>query len=255
MAYSTINTNLEPPPFRIPIYDDLGVMNTVWVRWFQGIWDRSGSASGDSVYDAIKAAAITSATEPQLYGIQAAIQAEITGLLLSVIEQLQAQTFDFSSLLGDVIYPPPALQEIPDVNVAGILQQSRDVSPVQSVFGRTGDVIATEGDYTLTQLADVTITSVTATNVLQYNGSAWVNSVSPGSAYYETLVATAGQTVFNTTVPTQANAGGRSYLMITRNGIVLDEGITNDYTVTGANQITFVVASVISDKITIRGWS
>jgi hypothetical protein len=46
---------------------------------------------------------------------------------------------------------------------------------VYSVFGRVGNVVATEGDYTLTQLADVTLTSPASGQVLKYNGSAWVN--------------------------------------------------------------------------------
>ena len=50
-----------------------------------------------------------------------------------------------------------------------------DTAPVTSVFGRTGDVVATEGDYNLTQLGDVTITSPTTNQVLKYNGTAWVN--------------------------------------------------------------------------------
>lgn len=48
---------------------------------------------------------------------------------------------------------------------------------VTSVFGRTGAVVAAEGDYTLTQLSDVTITSPTTGDRLKYNGSAWVNGV------------------------------------------------------------------------------
>ena len=47
---------------------------------------------------------------------------------------------------------------------------------VTSVFGRTGAVIAAEGDYTLTQLGDVTLTSPTSGQVLKYNGTAWVNN-------------------------------------------------------------------------------
>ena len=50
-----------------------------------------------------------------------------------------------------------------------------DTAPVTSVFGRTGDVVAAEGDYNLTQLGDVTITSPTTNQVLKYNGSGWVN--------------------------------------------------------------------------------
>jgi len=50
-----------------------------------------------------------------------------------------------------------------------------DTAPVTSVFGRTGAVVATEGDYNLGQLGDVTITSPSTNQVLKYNGTAWVN--------------------------------------------------------------------------------
>jgi hypothetical protein len=46
---------------------------------------------------------------------------------------------------------------------------------VTSVFGRTGAVVATEGDYNLTQLGDVTITTPSNGQVLKYNGTTWVN--------------------------------------------------------------------------------
>jgi hypothetical protein len=46
---------------------------------------------------------------------------------------------------------------------------------VTSVFGRTGAVVATEGDYNLTQLGDVTITTPANGQVLKYNGTSWVN--------------------------------------------------------------------------------
>jgi hypothetical protein len=48
-------------------------------------------------------------------------------------------------------------------------------STVYSVFGRTGNVVAQEGDYTLTQLGDVTLTSPANGQVLKYNGTQWVN--------------------------------------------------------------------------------
>ena len=47
---------------------------------------------------------------------------------------------------------------------------------VYSVFGRTGNVVAAEGDYTLTQLAGVTITSPVSGQALVYNGTSWVNN-------------------------------------------------------------------------------
>ena len=62
-------------------------------------------------------------------------------------------------------------------NGTGTLALTSDISyPVTSVFGRTGAVVATEGDYSLTQLSDVTITSPSSGQVLKYNGTAWVNN-------------------------------------------------------------------------------
>jgi hypothetical protein len=46
---------------------------------------------------------------------------------------------------------------------------------VSSVFGRTGAVVAAEGDYSLTQLSDVTLSSPSNGQVLKYNGTSWVN--------------------------------------------------------------------------------
>lgn len=50
-----------------------------------------------------------------------------------------------------------------------------DINTVTSVFGRTGAVVAAEGDYSLTQLSDVTLNASAAGQLLQNNGTAWVN--------------------------------------------------------------------------------
>ena len=47
---------------------------------------------------------------------------------------------------------------------------------VYSVFGRVGAIVSAEGDYNLTQLGDVTLTSPANGQVLKYNGTQWVNS-------------------------------------------------------------------------------
>jgi hypothetical protein len=52
------------------------------------------------------------------------------------------------------------------------------VAPVQSVFGRTGAVVAAEGDYSLTLLGDVTITTPVSGQTLRYSGTGWVNASS-----------------------------------------------------------------------------
>ncbi len=46
---------------------------------------------------------------------------------------------------------------------------------VISFNGRFGSVVPVEGDYALTQLSDVIITSASNNNILKYNGSNWVN--------------------------------------------------------------------------------
>lgn len=46
---------------------------------------------------------------------------------------------------------------------------------VTSFNGRTGGVVSAEGDYNLTDLGDVTITTPVTNQLLQYNGSNWIN--------------------------------------------------------------------------------
>jgi hypothetical protein len=74
-------------------------------------------------------------------------------------------------------------EEIIDINVTeevvNIIAPSGGYplpNTINSVFGRVGNIIATEGDYTLTQLGDVTLTSPSNGQVLKYNGTQWVNS-------------------------------------------------------------------------------
>ena len=66
---------------------------------------------------------------------------------------------------------------------------------VYSVFGRTGNVVAAEGDYTLTQLAGVTITSPVSGQALVYNGTAWVNNT---ETYVGTVTSVAALTLGTT---------------------------------------------------------
>jgi hypothetical protein len=77
---------------------------------------------------------------------------------------------------------------------------------VYSVFGRVGNVVATEGDYTLTQLGDVTLTSPASGQVLKYNGTAWVNGAdnnSVTSVFGRTGVVTAQSGDYTTTQVTE----------------------------------------------------
>jgi hypothetical protein len=77
--------------------------------------------------------------------------------------------------LGDVAITTPSTNQVLQYNGTSWVNGTISV-PVTSVFGRTGNVVATEGDYSLTQLGDVTLTSPSSNQVLQYNGTAWVNA-------------------------------------------------------------------------------
>jgi hypothetical protein len=112
---------------------------------------------------------------------------------------------------------------------------------VYSVFGRVGNVVAQEGDYTLTQLGGVTITSPTAGQALVYNGTSWVNNT-------ETYVGTV--TSVNMSVPTGLTISGNP---ITTAG-TLALGLAAGYSIpTTANQATWTTAyndSIVSAAVT-----
>jgi hypothetical protein len=112
---------------------------------------------------------------------------------------------------------------------------------VYSVFGRTGNVVAAEGDYTLTQLAGVTITSPISGQALVYNGTSWVNNT-------ETFVGTV--TSVAATVPTGLTITGSP---ITTSG-TLAFGLQAGYSIpTTAKQTTWDTAyndSIVSAAVT-----
>ena len=60
-------------------------------------------------------------------------------------------------------------------NTTGVLNIPSYLGGVSSFNSRTGAVVPIEGDYTLTELGDVTITTPIAGQVLKYNGTIWIN--------------------------------------------------------------------------------
>ena len=91
----------------------------------------------------------------------------VNGLALKLSDDGK-KTFAFANATTNNTYTFP--------DATGTVALTSDISyPVSSVFGRTGAVVATEGDYSLTQLSDVTITTPSTGQVLKYNGTAWVN--------------------------------------------------------------------------------
>ena len=112
---------------------------------------------------------------------------------------------------------------------------------VYSVYGRTGNVVAQDGDYNLTQLGDVTITSPSTGQVLRYNGTTWVNST-------ETYVGTVTSVAMTT--PTGLTVTGSP---ITTAG-TLAVGLQSGYSIpTTASQATWNTAyndSIVSAAVT-----
>ena len=115
-------------------------------------------------------------------------------------------------------------------STTGVLNIPQYIGGVTSVFGRTGAVVATEGDYSLTQLSDVTITSPTTGQVLKYNGTAWINDTDANSGTVTSVAMT---------VPTGLSVSGSP---ITSSG-TLGVTFTAGYSIpTDASQTTWDTA-------------
>lgn len=84
---------------------------------------------------------------------------------------------------------------------------------VVSFNGRFGTVNPAEGDYTLTQLGDVIITSASNGQVLQYNGSNWVNTTLPADNDTLDIVTGRGNTTANSITVGSVSAAGLSNLL------------------------------------------
>jgi hypothetical protein len=84
---------------------------------------------------------------------------------------------------------------------------------VVSFNGRFGTVNPAEGDYTLTQLGDVIITSPSNGQVLKYNGSNWVNASDVTEADTLDTVTTRGNTTANSITVGSVTAAGLSNLI------------------------------------------
>ena len=109
--------------------------------------------------------------------------------------------------------------------------------PVTSVFGRTGAVVAQEGDYSLNLLSDVTLSTPTSGQVLSFNGTQWINSIissfaDPGA---NGIVV---RTALNTSVARIITAGTGITITngdgVTSNPIITNAGATSVFGRTGA---------------------
>jgi hypothetical protein len=149
----------------------------------------------------------------------------------------------------------------PGVTGTGGLAVYASDAGVDIGFVVTDDTVTISGDsfnlVQFTELGEIKLGSGgsagAAGDCLISNGPGSQVSWGVPSPYYEEQVATASQTVFNTTVVTQANdlANFRTYLQVYVNGVLQLEGATKSYTVTGANQITFNSGLALNDEVLI----
>jgi hypothetical protein len=132
-------------------------------------------------------------------------------------------------------------------NTDGLLNGNIRLAPVSggsiilnNVIWPDGTVSPTPGMYL----------GVSALNTLQFYNLP-VGSIPA----YDSAVATASQTVFNTAVSTVANSGGFAHLQVFVNGVKQMEGATKNYQVTGPNQITFNTGLSLNDDVEFYAFS
>jgi len=138
------------------------------------------------------------------------------------------------------------------------------------IVGRDGTLITQAGEIFSPSTTDLTLTAGTGKNVildgikypnadgtagqiLSTNGTGSLSFINPAPNYQE-FVATASQTVFNTTMTTTAKGSGKVYLQVFVNGVFQQEGATKQFTVTGANQITFNTGVTLNSDVVIYGY-
>lgn len=193
-----------------PVPDVFKTDIEVW-RFLNQLRERVGGQSGDLIYNASLDAAQTSASlEPLVYAVAQEVTTQLEGQIRAIIEEAQVDRIDQSSADNNVSPPQPLPDfSFDDFPIGALLQQARDNSPVLSVFGRTGTVIAVDGDYSLNQLGDVVITTPASNQVLSFNGTNWVN-------------AAISATALSGVVPVANGGTGQSSL--TANNVILGNG-------------------------------
>jgi len=160
--------------------------------------NRGALSSADWITFNSKEPAIASGTTSEYWRgdksfqtLNTSVVPELTNLYFTNARAISSTLTGYISSAGIISSADSILSAIQKLNgnISGL------TTGVSSVFGRTGAVIATEGDYSLTQLSDVTIATPLSGQVLRYSGSSWVNST---ETYVGTVTSVAALTLGTT---------------------------------------------------------
>ena len=120
-------------------------------------------------------------------------------------------------------------------DISAAIQASLDLAPVKSVFGRTGNITSAEGDYSLTQLSDVTLSSPATKQALTFNGTLWANSdivnSATGTANQISITSSTGDITFS--LPDNMTIGGAAGVINISSTVASSSTITGALTVGG----------------------
>lgn len=167
---------------------------------------------------------------------------------LSAMINFVGGNIQFSSL-GGISLTNPTNGQVLTFNGTNWVNQTPAAAPVSSVFGRTGAVVAAEGDYSLTLLSDVTISTPTNGQVLKYNGTAWVNdsdtdtgitSLNGLTATTQTFATGTSGTDFNISSTTSTHTFNLPTASATNRGALS----SSDWTTFNAKQNTITLATI-----------
>jgi hypothetical protein len=182
----------------------------------------TNSAGLDAIIPLVTAAdagLISPGDKTKLDGIQAGAEVNAVDSVFGRTGAVVATDGDYDlGELGDVdlTTTPPSSGQVLSYDGTNWVPHTTASAPVDSVFGRTGAVVATEGDYDLDQLGDVDLTSSAPTSgqFLKYDGANWVPGSVVSSVDLGYTAAASSGTVTNTagtdaTIPafTSTNAG------------------------------------------------
>lgn len=203
---------------------------------------------------------------------------QTTTKMLSAYGTAAAPAYTFTSDETTGMFATAASVDLTFGGVVGLtldaarILTDRVVEGVTYTFaGDTSTAISTSaaGKMTISSVTDTTLRTAgidrftvevdgtLSSNTASYESLVIAANDIPNKAYvddraiptFEEVVATGGENIINTTLKTTANTASRSSLQVFLNGLLQMEGAARNYTVTGANQITFNSPLVAADLV------